>query len=143
MTVQIREYSPIDAFLFDFSEEEEIRNLLSENINHFLQLRNASTITFNGKMIAIFFYNTLLYGVAEICMYTSTYFFKTPVKEIIKATRKIINIMSKRFQRLQAIVSRSLPRNQRYITHFGFVQEGVLKSFGHNKEDYILYAKII
>ena len=86
--MKIRAYSPIYAFLFDFSEKEEIKALLSENINHFLNLKNAFTITSNGKMIAIFFYYELFYNVAEICMYTSTFFLKAPVREIIKVTKK-------------------------------------------------------
>lgn len=62
-----------------------------------------------------------------------------------KEVKKLCDAAFTRFNvhRLQINVRADFLAGQRWVEHFGFKVEGLMEKFGADKEDYVLYGKVI
>ncbi len=44
--------------------------------------------------------------------------------------------------RLQAFVDPNFPDGERFVAHYGFEREGLLRAYGANREDFVLFARV-
>ncbi len=52
------------------------------------------------------------------------------------------NIKDKKLFRVQAVVRCDWPQAQKFVEKLGFIKEGILKKYGLDQSDYIMYARI-
>jgi len=82
-------------------------------------------------------------GVGEVCTFPSSKCIKKPkiyykaIKDVLSEYQKKLNLW-----RVQTPIRVNYDINIRWIEKLGFKREGLMKSFGANKEDYYLYAKV-
>ena len=65
-------------------------------------------------------------------------------KEIYIWQKQLLETQIKKgiFNRLQAHVAKKWPSACRFVEHLGFTQEAVLRKYGVNGDDYILYGRV-
>lgn len=63
---------------------------------------------------------------------------------VFRVARDYLNtgFVLNRLYRLQAIVRCDWPQAQKFVKRLGFVKEGVLKKYGADQSDYIMYARV-
>ena len=98
----------------------------------------------DGKIVGCGGFTPLWEGVAEIWMYLQPDAFKRK-KVALKLMKHILNdiIKQKRYHRIQAIVLKDYKAGIRFAEFFGFKNEGLMKSYSVDKEDFYRYARII
>ena len=98
----------------------------------------------DGKIVGCGGFTPLWEGVAEIWMYLQPDAFKRK-KVALKLMKHILNdiIKQKKYHRIQAIVLKDYKAGIRFAEFFGFKNEGLMKSYSVNKEDFYRYARII
>jgi len=82
-------------------------------------------------------------GVGNIWMRSCLGADKHPLA-VMRATKEFMRIVTTAFQprRLQAHVRADSAINRRFIEHFGFSEEGIMRGFGPEGADYALYARV-
>ena len=82
-------------------------------------------------------------GVGQLWMRTGVRASEFPVA-IMKATREFLNIVDRTLtpRRLQAHVKADVVVNRRFISHLGFHPEALMRAFGPEGADYVLYARV-
>lgn len=65
-------------------------------------------------------------------------------KSVFKTALNFIDDMIKKFgfYRLQVTIKESDPAAIRYIEHLGFEREGLMRKFGPDRQNYLLYARV-
>lgn len=82
------------------------------------------------------------HGVGEIWMLTSRELINNPVSAV-KAGRYVMERADRmNLHRVQATVFINDNRGRRYVEAFGFVFEGLLRKYGPDGSDYLLYARV-
>ena len=76
----------------------------------------------------------------EIWMLTSSLFYKFPFA-CFKICKEKVNEFSSKYKRVQAI-SFINKKDISFIEHLGFKPEGLLKSYGPNNENVIMFARV-
>ncbi len=64
--------------------------------------------------------------------------FRRNPRSILKGIKKYLNLLP--FRRLQTIVRSDFKVGIKFVEHFGFQREGLLKQYGLDKKDYYRYA---
>ena len=97
----------------------------------------------DGKIVGCGGFTPLWEGVAEIWMYLQPDAFKRK-KVALKLMKHILNdiIKQKRYHRIQAIVLKDYKAGIRFAEFFGFKNEGLMKSYSVDKEDFYRYARV-
>lgn len=67
------------------------------------------------------------------------------LKSIMTALKGLVVmvVVENRFHRLQAVCREGNDKAHNLISHFGFEKEGVLREFGANRENFVMYSRII
>lgn len=65
-------------------------------------------------------------------------------KSVFRFVRDNLELLIREHElnRVQALINPYSDRSQRFAEHLGFEKEGLLRSFGPNGEDYLMYARI-
>jgi len=147
----IRDMEPSDLLLLDLREEQ--KKTLTEHVTADWAVRAHAWINLITPMnYAIFHGHELLMlitikeevkGVADVSFLTDTNFVSASraVKiAIIKAMHR--TIMEIPFHRIQAKVDSTFVIGRNFVEKMGLTEEGVLKSYGHNGDDYIMYGLV-
>jgi hypothetical protein len=103
----------------------------------------AVTIVIDGKIVACGGVTLTEWNKGEAWTLFSSLLYKYP-KTCFKVSRDTINkiIEDKKLTRVQALASPIHPETQTFLQHLGFGYEGVMRAYGPNEEDMILYSRI-
>ncbi len=99
------------------------------------------TVRHKGNILLLISITPLIEGVAEISFLTDKNFVhadKIVKIQMIRAFRKALDALP--FRRVQARVKSGFLIGTNFVEKLGFEQEGVLKQFGPELDDYIMYA---
>lgn len=101
----------------------------------------ATTVVCDEEVVACFGMNYLWSGVAEAWVA-----FRDDVpdrfpKSLAVGTRVALDTMANMVDRLQAVVDVNKDNAIRFVEHYGFEREGILKKYRHNR-DYVMYARV-
>ena len=98
----------------------------------------------DGKIVGCGGFTPLWKGVAEIWMYLEPEAFKRK-RLALKLMKHILNdiIERKEYHRIQAVVLKDYKEGIRFAEFFGFKNEGLMKQYSTNKEDFYRYARIV
>lgn len=140
-----------DAFLVNIRPEQADT---FDNTNVDLIIRTHAFLNMLSPMNYSIFYGddllmlisivVVINGVAEISFLTDVNFTLStiPVRiAMIKAFKRALDALP--FRRVQAKVDSQFKVGQNFVTKLGFQKEGVLRSFGPNCSDYIMYARLV
>ena len=97
-----------------------------------------------GKIVGCGGFTPLRTGVAEVWLYLNPDAFKRK-KVALRLMRHILNdiIQREKYHRLQAVVLKGYKEGMRFAEFFGFENEGLMKKYTTDKEDFYRYARII
>ena len=97
----------------------------------------------DGKIVGCGGFTPLWPGVAEIWMILSPKAFKRK-KLALKLMKRVLNdiIQRKGYHRIQATVLKGYKEGIRFAEFFGFENEGLMKQYTKDKEDFYRYARI-
>lgn len=109
-----------------------------------LDAASHSTIMFGRELLGVMYIHELYPGVAHVGMVLTTNIQNHPVS-IVKFFRKLMEVKMPQHKchRLQMEVMKGYTTGQRWATALGFIQEGIMRKFGPNQEDFILYARTL
>jgi len=105
---------------------------------------DAITIYKGATILAILYGTSLFPGVMQLSAILTEDIYKYPVS-FIKFIRKLLEQQNKKsgIHRLQFEVKASYIAGQKFAESLGFVKEGIMRKFGSDQSDYILYARVI
>jgi RimJ/RimL family protein N-acetyltransferase len=98
----------------------------------------------DGQIVGCGGFTPLWDGVADIWMYLAPDAFKRK-KLALKLMKHILNdIMNKKkYHRIQAVVLKDFKQGIRFAEFFGFKNEGLMKQYSMDKEDFYRFARIV
>tara|TARA_Y100001951_G_C11216315_1_gene225989 strand:+ start:235 stop:726 length:492 start_codon:yes stop_codon:yes gene_type:complete len=98
----------------------------------------------DGKIVGCGGFTPQWTGVADIWMYLQPDAFKRK-KVALKLMKYVLNdiIERKQFHRIQAVVLKDYKEGIRFAEFFGFKNEGLMRQYSMNKEDFHRYSIII
>jgi RimJ/RimL family protein N-acetyltransferase len=101
------------------------------------------TLTREGKILGIVGGHQIWKGVVEIWSLLSEDVLTIPIA-FHKAISRILDFHEENIpvHRYQATVQADFTQGQRWMEVLGFKYEGLLKKYGVNQEDYVLFARI-
>lgn len=103
----------------------------------------AYSLVINGEVIGCAGVVMLGKGRGEAWTLLSSFFYrykKTAYRAICEGLRKIIE--EKELWRVQALVRPDFETGEHFIKHLGFEREGLLRGYGPNGEDLIMFARL-
>ncbi len=105
---------------------------------------NSATMRYKGSIIAIVGFTPLLPGSMEIWGVISNNIKECP-KTFHKACRVVLEsfIAQYKLRRVQMTVSGSFVTGCRWAKSLGFTPEGVLKAYGTDGSDYVMFGRVI
>jgi len=139
-----------EAWHLDWLDKNNINGIgLSSYISkeHAKQLENHSiswTGLQGGKIVGSGGFTPLWDGVAEIWLLLNPDAFKRK-KVALRLMKHILNdiIQREKYHRIQAVVLKGYEKGMKFAEFFGFENEGLMKKYTTNKEDFYRYARII
>lgn len=98
----------------------------------------------NGKILGCGGFTPLWPGVTEIWLYLNPESFKKK-KTALRLMRHILNdiIQREKYHRIQAVVLKGYDAGIRFAEFFGFENEGLMRSYTTDKEDFYRYARLL
>ena len=98
----------------------------------------------DGKIVGCGGFTPIWTGVAEVWMYLQPDAFKRK-RLALRLMRHILNdiIRRKQYHRIQAVVLKDYKEGIRFAEFFGFKNEGLMRQYSMNKEDFHRYSRII
>jgi len=98
----------------------------------------------NGKILGCGGFTPLWPGVAEIWLYLNPESFKKK-KTALRLMRHILNdiIQREKYHRIQAVVLKEYDTGIRFAEFFGFENEGLMRSYTTDKEDFYRYSRLL
>jgi hypothetical protein len=105
-----------------------------------LELGAAKTMKIDNRLIASFGYCHIKKGVFEVWQVPSIYIVNH-LNSLVRVLRSYIKYVAeyKGYNRCQTVGRKELGN---WFKLLGFQEEGILRSYGDNKEDYIQYGRI-
>lgn len=139
-----------EAWHLDWLDKNNINGLgLASYINK-EDAKNLEEITLSwtglqdGKIVGCGGFTPLWEGVVEIWLFLNPEGFKRK-KVALRLMRHVLNDIIKRekYHRIQAAVLKGYKKGMRFAEFFGFENEGLMKSYTADKEDFYRYARIV
>lgn len=98
----------------------------------------------DGKIVGCGGFTPIWTGVVEIWLYLQPQAFKRK-RLALKLMRYILNdiISKEKYHRVQAVVLKDYKDGMRFAEFFGFKNEGLMRQYSINKEDFYRYARIL
>lgn len=133
---------------FDLLEirEREVRTMQiighgKERMNALSQMGTCFIMMFDGRVLGAVGWFEFWPGVCELFVLPSIYLPKAGIV-FAKAMKKHLHSFEKikRFRRIQVTAVKDMV-HIRWLTWLGFVTEGVLKNYGPNGEDFMMWAR--
>jgi RimJ/RimL family protein N-acetyltransferase len=135
----------IDEFVYEGVESDLMGVSDARRMLHIFNSQGESrAILVNGKPVAF----VGVFAVNE-CVGQIWGFFNTSIQKNLKSIMTalkgllLMTVAENRFHRLQAVCKDGSDKAHNLITHFGFEKEGVLRAFGTNRENFVMYSRII
>lgn len=137
---------PFDIEHFDQMDIDESTHLRRENrelYERYKTIGSAISLLDGDKVLACGGCAVLWDGVGEIWMLKGRYFADHPVSAV-RAGRHVVKDALTRMglRRVQANVEAADIKAKRYIEAIGLCFEGLMRCYGVNGEDYLLYARV-
>ena len=122
--------------LADVISEED--SILLENGSH------SWTGIQDGKIVGCGGFTPSWDGLADIWMYLEPTAFKRK-RLALRLMRQVLNdiIQQGKYHRIQAVILKDYKEGMRFAEFFGFENEGLMKQYSSDKEDFYRYARII
>jgi len=102
----------------------------------------ATTLLNDGVPIACWGVHEIWKGVGEVWAAIDKDILTIAPREFVIGTAGVFNEMLVHFHRLQCFVRADIEQANNFVKHYGFVEEGVLRQYSPDKEDYIMYARL-
>jgi hypothetical protein len=143
--IEIREFQPSDAFAIELRPEDTKRALYRDRKgwNDIVENSIAYTLLYNDEILCCGGVCIFREHFGEAWILCSCKVEKHSLVAI-RATKMIIeNIISTYgIYRVQASIRCDWKRARRFIEFLGFQKEGIMRRYGPDGKDYILYARI-
>lgn len=103
----------------------------------------AYTILIDRKIVFCGGVSLLGYGRGEVWLVFSTELYRH-VKTVYRVMKMLLSIVVEQFRltRLQTVVKCDIEAGTRFVEHFGFEREGLLRAYGPNGEDFYIYGRV-
>lgn len=123
--------------------EEEVIRLTGRDYSDIFVTGPAFTIWDGGAPVAAGGVVVLWKGVGEAWLHLSQWFPEHPLSAF-RIVRQLLNaiIHDAQLRRVQAPIRLDMPANIRLVEHLGFEPEGILKRWGPEGADYVMYARM-
>lgn len=104
---------------------------------------NGATILIDGEIAGIMGIAPLWHGVGEVTMIPSELFYKN-IKSCVKLIRESLSVGLEAYglHRIQATTLESCPKHGRFLAFLGFELEGVLKGYGTQGENHLMFSYV-
>ena len=99
----------------------------------------AKTLIIDDKIIGCGGIEPVWRGVGDAWLLLSRYLFEYPIA-VGKHCKKMLPEMSRSFHRVQALVLADFVKGVQFVNALGFEYEGIMKSYGPNREDFLRYV---
>lgn len=142
----IKKASLSDALEFEY-DGDELKTLNSFNwkgqLEVYVKIGETWIFEHDGKALVLSGYYQLSPGVLQFWMLFNKDA-KDHAKFIIREFRKMLDreLHKQGVHRVQTLIYKGIKRDAKFAEAFGFEKESTLKSFGPNKEDFIMYRVI-
>lgn len=116
--------------------EERVRTFVAASMQ-------VGTFVSRGRVVCIAGFHCLWPGVLEGWIFPSRFLFDCPVL-YARVIKRYVDSISKGFNchRFQAYAVDN-PTQERWMRFLGFEKEGTLRQFGHDKQDFCMYARVM
>lgn len=148
--IHIRKAIPEDGMVLNIREEQEDTFDNSDfnmmvRIHAFLNLLTPMnyTIFHNDQLLFMVTVTVPMNGVAEVSFLVDKAFVESSKRirfAMIRAFKEAVSNLP--FRRIQAKVNVNFDIGLRFVENLGFEKEGLLKHYGPNNTDYIMYALV-
>ena len=141
-----REYQNDDAYYLDRRIADTMYHVTYDetvaNIEALQMMGPAITVLYDNQIASCFGFATVFPSVAEAWCLGSKMFNKHPVATT-RSAKFVLNYGAKymALHRLQVIVHNENQVAKNWASVLQFNYEGLMKQFGHDKSDYVMYAK--
>lgn len=143
MTVNFVPFMASHAYEMEWIEPETFGFQISQDPSFFINLERAggsTTLLGDGKILGIINAFEVHPKSCYLNMFMSKEIQKCFNKTIFKALRNFVIKQTKRYPRVSVEGKTSNTKLIKLCKHLGFKEEGIMKKFGFNSEDYTLFA---
>lgn len=133
------------AYSMDWKDKEEFTGLIAGQPQYFYSLeaqRGALTVVKGNLILGILVIMPINSKHCSVLIYMSTDYIGEFGKDLYKVTQRVIDDLCAEYMRVSAEIKTDNEKLVKFMKYLGFEEEGVMRKYGYNGEDYSLYAII-